>query len=792
MRCGTFAVFVMTALLMACGGAAARKAGYLTKGQAYLAAHDFEKARLEFRNALQLDPNDAEASFLAGEASERLGNLREAAQMFQTAIQANPKHLGARAQLAKIYVYAGAPDKAMETLEPGFAIAPDDADLLTARGSARLKQGDEPGARADAEKAVHIAPTNEDAVALLASIYSDVGESQQAIDLLSNALQTPGATLNLRLVLVQLYLGADQHVQAIQELQRVIAAEPRNLGYRFRLAQVLLLDKNVDAAESALRTAVAQVPDRAEAKLTLANFVATYRSYDVALAELRRLSAASPADYQLRLALAQFYTDHGKGADAEAVYRQIIKDDDTAPNGLTARTRLANALLDSNQRGAAAPLLAEVLKQNPRDNDALTARANLELAQGKADAAITDLRAVQRDQPNSIPLQRTLARAYLQNDDPTLAEETLRAAAQSSPDDADVVVDLAELLARTGRADQALLLLEKFTARQPGNLTALDALFYVQLARKDFAAARHTAQLVQATKRSEAEGDFLLGQAELADNKPEAARAAFERALSLSPTAIEAITALVRLDLTQQHADHALARLDKLIVQFPNNALVRNLKGEALANLKRTDVAIASFREAIALSPGWPAPYRSMAGAESAAGRNEDAIKTLQDGIKASSDSAQLTKELADLYERIGRTDAAIALYENLLKTDADSAAAANNLAMLLVTYHSDKPSLDRARSLSERFASSRNPAFIDTWGWVLYKRGEYADAVTALQKAVDKAAHAPVLLYHLAMAQLKSGARDSARSNLDQALKSGAAFTGSDEAKKTLDDLKR
>ena len=131
-------------------------------------------------------------------------------------------------------------------------------------------------------------------------------------------------------------------------------------------------------------------------------------------------------------------------------------------------------------------------------------------------------------------------------------------------------------------------------------------------------------------------------------------------------------------------------------------------------------------------------------------------------------------------------------MYDNLLKADADSAAAANNLAMLLVTYHSDKPSLDRARSLTERFASSRNPTFIDTWGWVLYKRGEYTDAVTALQKAVDKAPQVPEIFYHLAMAQLKTGARDSARTNLDQALKSDAAFPGSEEAKKTLDELKR
>ena len=119
------------------------------------------------------------------------------------------------------------------------------------------------------------------------------------------------------------------------------------------------------------------------------------------------------------------------------------------------------------------------------------------------------------------------------------------------------------------------------------------------------------------------------------------------------------------------------------------------------------------------------------------------------------------------------------------VKRDPHSTVAANNLAMLLVTYRTDKPSLDRARALAERFASSRNPALIDTWGWVLYKRGENADAISALQKAVDKSPQSPVLLYHLAMAQLKSGARDSARTSLEQALKSSAAFSGRDEAKK-------
>src|ERR1022692_3383346 len=108
LRFGSVAVLGFAVVLVACSGAEGRKNGYLAKGQEYLAAHNYSKARLEFRNALQLDSNDAQASFLAGEAAEHLGNLREAAQMFQTAIQVNPKHLGARAQLAKIYVVGGA------------------------------------------------------------------------------------------------------------------------------------------------------------------------------------------------------------------------------------------------------------------------------------------------------------------------------------------------------------------------------------------------------------------------------------------------------------------------------------------------------------------------------------------------------------------------------------------------------------------------------------------------------------------------------------------------------------
>jgi tetratricopeptide (TPR) repeat protein len=792
MRFGRLGTFVLAVVLAACGGAQARKAAYMAKGREYFAAHNFEKARLEFRNAVQLDPNDAEASYLAGQADERLGNVREAVQMYQDTIQSNSKHLGARAQLAKLYVFGGAADKALELVAPGLAIAPNNPDLLTSRAMARQALGDKASARADAEKAVQLAPTNESAIVELATIYSQAGESEPAIDLVKKAVAAPGASVNMHLVLAQLYLNAGQHLEAVQALQQAIALEPKTLINRFRLAQVLLLDKNVDAAEATLRAAVSEMPDSAEAKLALANLLSTYRSYEVAEAELRRMTAASPNDYQLRLGLGQFYASHKKPQEAEAVYRQIIKDDGTGPNGLRARNRLASDYLAANQLDAAAPLLDQVLTENPRDADALTTRAQLSLARGKSDAAITDLRAVQRDQPNSIAVQRQLARAYLENDDTTMAEETLRSAVQARPTDPDARLDLVQLLGRTGRVNEALPMLEKLAVEQPGNLDVLNALFRAQMARKDFAGARRTVGLVQTAQPELSTSSYLSGVVEQADGKPDAARAAFERAAAIAPDSVEPVEALTRLDLSKQRPEQAIARLDKVIAKFPKNPVARNLKGEVLAQLKRTDPAIGSFREAIALMPGWIVPYRNMASVEVAAGRNEDAIKSLQEGLKASDDAPSLAGDLAGFYERLGRTDEAIGEYEGFLKRHPESGIAANNLAMLLVTYRSDKASLDRARKLAERFASSRNPELIDTWGWVLLKRGETTDAIVALQKAVDKAPLAPVFRYHLAMAELKSGARDLARTNLDQALQSAAPFSGSDDAKKTLAELKR
>ena len=165
-------------------------------------------------------------------------------------------------------------------------------------------------------------------------------------------------------------------------------------------------------------------------------------------------------------------------------------------------------------------------------------------------------------------------------------------------------------------------------------------------------------------------------------------------------------------------------------------------------------------------------------------------MATLQSGISKATQPESLEIDLARMFEVSGKADDAIKLYETTLRQDPHSDVAANNLAMVLVTFKTDRPSLDRAKDLAQRFSSSPNTAFLDTYGWVLYKRGDSSAAVSVLQSVLSKAPESPVALYHLGMAQASAGQPDAARENLTLSLKSGKAFPGMDEAKATLDKL--
>ncbi len=783
---------LLSVLLVAgCGGAESRKARHMEKGQEFLAAGNFEKARVEFRNALQILPTDSDARFENGVVDEKLGNLREAAQFFQGAIDSNKDNARARASLGRLYAMSGAPDKAIETVDPGLANHPDDADLLTVRAAARIQLKDVSGALTDAERAVQLAPANENAVSVLAGIYKSQGQADKAQALLEDAIKKSPNTVDLRLVLAQLDSSLGKKTEVESLLLDLVRLKPDEKAHRLRLAQFYVRTDQADAAEKVLRDGVKALPEQRELKTALVDFLAARRSREIAESELTTLIAASPNDYELKFLQASFYEQGKEFAKAEAVYKDVIASAKLEGPGITARDRFAALLVQLNDIPAAEKLIAEVLAQSPRDNDALILRGNLALAHSDPKTAISDLRAVLRDQPNAIGVMRTLARAHLANGEPALAEETMRRAVEANPNDAAASLDFAQLLAQLGKPDQAKPVIEELVKRQPNNMQALDVEFKVAAATKDFVTAKAAADAMVALQPKLGLGFYYQGQLAESDKRLDEALRLYSTALELQPEASEPLQAVIRVLVNLKRSPDALKRLDDYSARYPKAAFAVNLKGEVLVSNGRAAESIPVFKMAIEREPKWWLPYRNLSIAQSIADKNNDAaIATLQAGIGNAAAPETLETQLASLYERTAKVDNALQVYETAMQQNPASDVVANNLAMLLVTYKKDARSLDRAKELSRRFATSTNANFLDTYGWVLYKRGEAAAAITALQNSLTKAPDQPVLLYHLGMAQALAGQAAAARDSLTRSLQSGKNFNGMDEAKATLDKL--
>jgi len=785
---GTLSVAVLA--LTACGGAQARKARHLEKGQSFLAAGNWEKARIEFQNALQIAPTDAEARFEVGVVDEKLGKVREAAQFYQGTLDVCPEHLGAHTNLARLYVFSGLPDRALELIKPSLESHPDSSELLALRAAARVQQKDLQNAQSDAERAVQLDPKNEDAVATLAGIYTSAKAVDKAQALLEASIVKIPATVDLRLALAQLYAGENRPADAERSLLELVNLRPNDKAHRIRLAQFYARQNELDPAERTMRDGIKAIPDDRDLKLALIEFLSSRRSPEAAEKELKGMVASDPKDFELKFALAKFYQSSRQQPLAEGIYKQVIDSEKLDAAGLAARDRLAELLVLRDDVAGAQALIGQVLAKSPRDDDALLLRGNIALNKKDPKAAIADLRSVLRDQPNAIGVMRALARAHLQNGEPALAEETMRRAVEANPKDASVRLDLAQLLAQLGKPEQAKPIVADLLKDQPNNLPVLDALFRICVATKDFDTARTAADAMVTTQPKAAVGYYYQGMlAEEAKRSDDALRL-YAHAGDLQPDGLEPLQAQIRLLANSKRVPEAMKRLDEVIAKVPASAIAPNLKGELLLVQGNASDAQSAYRMAIARSPTWWVPYRGLAEAQFAAKDPDAGMATLRGAQSKVTEPEQVGIEIASYFERTGKTDEAIHEYDELMRSNPENEIAANNLAMLLVTYKRDAASVDRAKSLSARFAESSNPSFLDTYGWVLFKHGEAASSVLVLERVVSKAPDAPVALYHLGMAQSEAGRAAQALGNLTRAVNSGQKFSGLDEAKATLDKL--
>lgn len=781
-------VALLVVLLAACGGKEERESKYLERGKALFDKGDFVKAQLEFRNALQINPKGIDAQYHLGLIAEREANWQEAFGRFSRVVEENPDHAQAQLKLAQLHLIGGDLEQTEARIRDLERLMPETADLYAVRASLAMRRGKSEEARLLAEGALGKAPEHIGAALVLANALGGLGDVDGALQSLDLALKANPNEASLHLLKVQLNLGNGRLGGAAEAYRALVAAQPSNFEHRLNLARVVAAQGQVGDAERVLRDAADAGVGGSEARLAIVDLIAQRVGPKEAEAEAKALVAAFPDEHVYAFKLASLYVNSGRRADAEAILRSIVEKNVDGPDAIEGKVSLARLAAANGERAAAMAILEEVLASNAENSGALLVRGTLALQADDMDGALADARTVLRTQPRSADALRLLAQTQLRRKEPHLAMETLAQLIDVEPANAVAREQLARLHLARNEADQALAQYDAVLTTAPQRIESLLPRAEILINKRQFGQAEAAIALVAAMPDQAAAGHMLSGRLKLAQGRLEPAIAEYRKAYTLTPDAEEPVEAIVQAYFAANRNDDALAYLDEVGRTRPGDGFVLNLKGEALAESKRIDEAAAALRLAIAARPDWEVPYANLGNVLVTAGRAEEGLAAYKDGLLRLPDSPRLLYSLASAQERAGEPLAAIATYEKILAKDPASAVAANNYAALVADFaFEDEAALARAAELTQPFATSNDPFFLDTLGWLQYRRGDYAQARIYLDRAARLRSDMPIIHYHLGMALYRLGDREAARVALQAAVAGDASYPGKEEAKATL-----
>lgn len=765
------AVIVTVLALTGCSSPEQRAQSYYEHGMQLLAAHDDQRAAIEFRNAVKYNRNLLPAWRSLAQIEEATRNWSGLIPVMRAIVELDPHDVTARVKLGRLLLLAGALDDALRVANDAQEQDSQNADLLALKGAILFRLKDTAGAVRDAEAALKIDPANIGAMFVLAGNRFAEGDSKGALDILNSEAMSHGNDMGVDLFKLQIFEKTQDLPQAETLLQKLIGLYPKDTKFKRELIRLYVFQHRYDDAEKEQRTIVAEDPSNAAAQLDLVRLLGATKGPVAAQQELDSLIKSNKDPFPYQIALAQLNFAQNKFLESETLLKSLISGASSPEHVLNAQIVLAEMYLGKKQTDAAEALVTDILKKDARNTAGLRLRASIRMDRGQLEGAISDLRQALNDQPRSTDLMLMLAIAYERSGSIDLAEKEFSDAMRVSNFDPRVTLNYVAFLQRRGSIARAEDVLVDLAGRWPKNIEVLSALAQIRLARQEWAGAEEVATTIKRLNANPTMADELLGAALAGRNKYDQSIAALQDAYTSAPNAVQPMYALVRTYLRAGKPDQAIAFLQSVLKANASNAEAYTLLGSVQLANKMPDQAKQNFMEAIQRQPTNATGYRALSDFYILQRNNDEALKVIREGLQRQPDSFVLHLGLADLLERTGDYEAAISEYEKLIAQDPGSIVVANNLASLLSNYRSDKPSLDRAQELAATLRKSPLPQFKDTLGWVSYRQGDYKTALPLLEDAAAAMPKLAIVHYHLGMNYLAVGQTQQAAEQLKTAL---------------------
>ena len=730
----------------------------VVKAQEFRSKGELRNSGIELKNALQKNPDNAEAHRLLGEVNVEFGNGEAAETELRRAMELGVPRDAVLPDLAQALLLQGKYQALLDQIDvPATMKASDGARLMAWRGNAWLGLQKPDKARGDYMAGLLLDSSSALAKLGLARFALAENETDQAFQLIREALESEPANAELWSFQAELYDSQGNSEKAEESFGKAIDLRYANRFDRARRVWVRLTLNKTEAAREDLEVLKKQAPD----------YFLTHFVQGMMLFKERKLPEAQ-LEFEQTLKLNEgfvealyfqgvtnFLQDHLLHAQ-----ESLARFNTLSPNTVRGLTMMALVKFKQNEFAEAGKTLLPVIERFPDNVPALRLMGNIELAQGNTAKALEYLgKSVEAGQRSAAAKPAPAGGRAEQG-----AEELESAmAADSGMEQTEIQIVLIHLQARDyGKAIQAIdrmksqspngilpfhLLARVYSVQgdsrkaeaalkdalkvAPNDLGTLRSLAKFAIMDKQYAAARQYCQTALDSQPHDLLGRLCLAELDELESKPVEMAAELKQAIQDHPEALPPRLALSRVYSRLGQAQRGLDLLEPVRAQFEDDPEFLGRLAEARLENNQSASALEAANRLAKLKPGSALAEYLVAIAQGGNGNSQEMRAALERALRG--DPKFLPGRVA---------------MARLLAAEKQTAEAERQLKALLAEY-------------------PNNPEVLSLQGWLAMAQRQWGVAESAYRQAMAKAPSSPVVA-ELARTQWFSGNREGALKTLN------------------------
>lgn len=505
--------------------------------------------------------------------------------------------------------------------------------------------------------------------------------------------------------------------------------------------------------------------------------------YDAAFGLLQHCLDINPTASSALYEISQYYMFLRQVPQGQVALEQAVA---FAPDNYWYSQGLVSLYQQQNELDKAAALLEKMVTRFPSKQDPLFSLLDIYSRQEKYNDVISTLNRLEKRLGKNEQLSMEKFRIYLQMKDDKKAFQEIESLVQEYPMDMRYQVILGDVYLQNGKKQEAYDVYQKVLAAEPDNPMAI------------FSMASYYKQTGQEGLYQQQLDTLLLNKKVTPDTKVSVMR-----------------QMIVENEQADKDSTQIIALFDRIMKQEQDDPQIPMLYAQYLLSKNMEAESVPVLEQVVDLDPTNKAARMMLVGT---AVRKEDykqIIKVCEPGIEATPDALEFYYYLAIAYNQAEQPDSVVSICKRALEhTTADSKkeVVSDFYSILGDMYHTQKqmkeayaaydsalvynPSnigalnnyayylsverrdLDKAEEMSYKTvkAEPNNATYLDTYAWILFEKGNYAEARIYIDNAMKSDDEkSDVIVEHCGDIYYMTGDVDGALSYWKKALEMGS-----------------